>query len=108
MPKNCCVPRCKSNAERNPELCYHELPSRENLRDAWLQNNSRQGSNKGSRWQPSSRTVVCSLHFKEEDYKVGMKRKLLRPTAVPTQFPLYPSYMQPSSRKRRTLVRAPP
>ncbi|KAG0423903.1 hypothetical protein HPB47_000341 [Ixodes persulcatus] len=58
------------------------LPSRENFRDAWLKNISRQGSEKGSQWQPSSRSVVCSLHFKEEDYKVGMKRKLLQPTAT--------------------------
>ncbi|KAG0430199.1 hypothetical protein HPB47_022935 [Ixodes persulcatus] len=26
-------------------------------------------NDKGSQWQPSSRSVVCSLHFKEEDYK---------------------------------------
>lgn len=38
-----------------------------------------------------------------------MKRKVLRPTAVPTQFPLYSLYMQPAgSKKRRTLVRVPP
>ena len=64
MPKNCCVPRCKSNAARDPELCYHELPSREKFWDAWLKNISRECSEKGSQWQPSSRSVVRSLHFK--------------------------------------------
>lgn len=109
MPQNGCVLRCKSNAARNPELCYHELPSRENFWDAWLKNISRQGSEKSSQWPPSSRSVVCSLHFKEEGYKLGMKRKLLRPTAVPTRFPLYPFCMQPArSKKRRTLVRVTP
>ncbi|KAL1474276.1 hypothetical protein MTO96_021122 [Rhipicephalus appendiculatus] len=108
MPKNCCVPLCKSNASRNPELCYHELPSKENLRNAWLRNISREGTDKGSHWQPSSRTVVCSLHFNADDYKVGMKRKLLLPTAVPTQFPSYPTYMLPSrSKERKTHIRVP-
>ncbi|KAH6941591.1 hypothetical protein HPB50_020484 [Hyalomma asiaticum] len=77
MPKSCCVPRCKSNAARNSDLCYHELPAKKQLRDAWLRHISRQGNVKGSHW-------VCSIHFKEEDYKVGLKRKVLRPTAVPT------------------------
>ncbi|KAL1478124.1 hypothetical protein MTO96_035203 [Rhipicephalus appendiculatus] len=70
MPKNCCVPLCKSNASRNPELCYHELPSKENLRNAWLRKHfPEKGLTKGSHWQPSSRTVVCSLHFTADDYK---------------------------------------
>ncbi|XP_077542300.1 THAP domain-containing protein 11-like isoform X1 [Haemaphysalis longicornis] len=60
MPKNCCMPLCKSNALRNPELYYHELPSNEDLRKAWLRNISRQGSDKNSQWQPSSRAVVLN------------------------------------------------
>ncbi|KAL3187024.1 hypothetical protein MRX96_026117 [Rhipicephalus microplus] len=108
MPKHCCVPLCKSNPSRYPELRYHELPSKENLRNAWLRNISRVGSDKGSRWEPSSRTVVCSLHFTADDYKIGMKRKLLLPTAVPTQFLSYPTYMLPSnSKERKSLLRLP-
>lgn len=106
MPKNCCMPFCKSNASRNPELYYHELPCNEDLRKAWLRNISRQGSDKNSQWQPSSRAVVCSLHFAADDYKVGVKRKLLLPTAVPTQFPS--TDMLPSgSKERKTLLRDP-
>lgn len=106
MPKNCCVPRCKSNSSKTPDVCYHEFPAKEQLRDAWLHNISRQGIDKGREWKPSSRSVVCSLHFKEDDYKVGLKRKLLLPTAVPTRFPSYPTYMQPGSpKRRRALVR---
>ncbi|KAH6919943.1 hypothetical protein HPB50_029069 [Hyalomma asiaticum] len=109
MPKSCCVPRCKSNAARNSDLCYHELPAKQQLRVAWLRHISRQGNVKGSHWVPNSRAVVCSIHFKEEDYKVGIKRKVLRPTAVPTQFPPYPAYMLPAvSKKRRPVVRVEP
>lgn len=58
---------------------------------------------------PNSRAVVCSIHFKEEDYKVGLKRKVLQPTAVPTQFPSYPAYMLPAaSKKRLSVVRVAP
>lgn len=65
---------------------------------------SRQDSNKGSQWQPRSKIVVYSLHSKG-DHKVGMKRKVPRPTAVATKFPLYPFNMQPmSSKKRRTPI----
>ncbi|KAH6942703.1 hypothetical protein HPB50_009317 [Hyalomma asiaticum] len=104
MPKSCCVPRCKSNAARNSDLCYHELPAKQQLRDAWLRHISRQGNVKGSHWVPNSRAVVCSIHFKEEDYKVGLKRKVLRPTAVPTQFPSYLAYMLPAVSKKRRPV----
>ncbi|KAH6920847.1 hypothetical protein HPB50_028163 [Hyalomma asiaticum] len=55
-------------------------------------------------WVPNSRAVVCSIHFKEEDYKVGLKRKVLRPTAAPTQFPSYPAYMLPAVSKKRRPV----
>ncbi|KAH6920603.1 hypothetical protein HPB50_028409 [Hyalomma asiaticum] len=105
MPKSCSVPRCKSNTARNSDLCYHELPAKQQLRDAWLRHISRQGSVKGSHLVPNSRAVVCPIHFKEEDYKVGLKRKVLRPTALPTQFPSYPAYMLPAVSKKRRPVR---
>ncbi|KAH6930072.1 hypothetical protein HPB50_008775 [Hyalomma asiaticum] len=90
----------------NSDLCYHELPAKQQLRDAWLRHISRQGNVKGSHLVPNSRAVVCSIHFKEDDYKVGLKRKVLRPTAVPTQFPSYPAYMLPAvSNKHRPVVR---
>lgn len=95
MPKNCCVPLCASNAKKNPGLSYHEFPSSAERRQAWLTNISRQGSGgKETRWVPSDRSSVCSLHFTENDYKKGTKLRMLLPTAIPTVFPNYPSYMQ--------------
>ncbi|KAL3245355.1 hypothetical protein MRX96_046990 [Rhipicephalus microplus] len=49
---------------------------------------------KETRWVPSDRSSVCSLHFTENDYKKGTKLRMLLPTAIPTVFPNYPSYMQ--------------
>lgn len=101
MPKNCCVPLCTSNARKNPGLSYHEFPSNAERRQAWLTNISRQGSGgKETRWVPSDHSSVCSLHFTESDYKKGTKLRMLLPTAIPTVFPNYPSYMQKPSAPR--------
>ncbi|KAL3217798.1 hypothetical protein MRX96_032007 [Rhipicephalus microplus] len=39
-------------------------------------------------------TALRFVHFTENDYKKGTKLRLLLPTAIPTVFPNYPSYMQ--------------
>lgn len=52
---------------------------------------------------------MYSLHFTADDYNVGMKHKLLLPTALHTQFMGYPTYMLLfRAQQRRTLLRAPP
>uniref|UniRef100_A0A1E1X262 Putative tick transposon n=1 Tax=Amblyomma aureolatum TaxID=187763 RepID=A0A1E1X262_9ACAR len=95
MPRNCCVPLCATNARKDPTVKYHEFPCELQRREAWLKNISRQGlSGKGSKWEPSDRSLVCSLHFTENDYKKNTKVRLLLPTAVPTVFDKYPQYMQ--------------
>lgn len=74
---------------------YHEFPCDPQRREAWLKNISREGpSGKGSKWEPSDRSLVCALHFTEDDYRKDTKLRLLLPTAVPTVFPGYPKYMQ--------------
>ncbi|KAH7979809.1 hypothetical protein HPB49_011188 [Dermacentor silvarum] len=96
-------------AVRNSDLTFHELPAKEQLRDAWLRHISQQGIDKGSQWVPNSRAIVCSIHFKEDNYKVGLKRKVLRPPALLTQFLPYPVYMLlAASNKRRSVVHVAP
>ncbi|XP_064455101.1 THAP domain-containing protein 1 B-like [Ornithodoros turicata] len=104
MPKNCCVPICTSCARKDPHVKYQEFPCKPDVREAWLKMISREGAVRGSKWQPCDRSLVCSLHFTEADYKKGVKRKLLLPTAVPSLFEGYPSYMQdchPTTKRRR-------
>jgi len=43
---------------------------------------------------------VCSLHFKNEDFKENSKTRVLRTGAVPTIFPGYPKYKQISKSER--------
>ncbi|KAH6939130.1 hypothetical protein HPB50_016096 [Hyalomma asiaticum] len=38
-------------------FCYHELPAKQQLRDAWLRHISRPGNVKGSQWVPNSRAI---------------------------------------------------
>lgn len=72
MPRNCCVPLCNTNARKGPLIRYHEFPLDAEHRKTWLRNISRQGSKgKGSPWEPSDRSLVCSLciHFTDDDYR---------------------------------------
>ncbi|KAH7936786.1 hypothetical protein HPB49_004455 [Dermacentor silvarum] len=101
MPRNCCVPRCTSNAKKNPGIRYHEFPSDAGRRSQWLHNISRQGSSgKASKWEPNDSSLVCSLHFKEDDYRKTTKYRVLLPTAVPSVFPNYPAYMRRDNTQR--------
>lgn len=102
MPRNCCVPLCSTNAKKNPAIRYHEFPSDSQRREAWLKNISRQGSCKGSKWEPNDRSLVCSLHFTEDDYRKNVTLRLLLPSAVPTVFPNYPQYMRNKNGEART------
>ncbi|KAH7944034.1 hypothetical protein HPB52_014748 [Rhipicephalus sanguineus] len=58
-------------------------------------------------WIPSDRSKVCSLHFKAEDYKQGLKSKRLKPDAVPSIFPSYPTYLQEQPKKGRRELKRP-
>uniref|UniRef100_A0A131YST0 THAP-type domain-containing protein n=1 Tax=Rhipicephalus appendiculatus TaxID=34631 RepID=A0A131YST0_RHIAP len=111
MTMTCCVPFCSSHAGKSkvdgaPSVSFHEFPVTD-IREAWIKAISREGPNK-TLWQPHETAKVCSIHFKLEDYKEGMKgRRRLKPNAVPSIFPGYPAYMQRSAesirRKARTL-----
>ncbi|KAL3224386.1 hypothetical protein MRX96_049503 [Rhipicephalus microplus] len=57
---------------------------------------------------PSDRSEVCSLHFKLEDYKQGLKSKRLKPDAIPTIFRSYPAYLQQQLKKERRHLKRPP
>ncbi|KAG0436493.1 hypothetical protein HPB47_017916 [Ixodes persulcatus] len=105
------APRCRhfwteQPGKQTPDDHYFEIPSNVERRAAWLKRISRQGTAKGSPWQPASRSVVCSRHFIDKDYREGCKRKLLQSSAIPTVFPEYPSYLQGGDcPKRRKLSR---
>lgn len=104
MPKGCCVPGCPST-ERNcaNAVSFHEVPSDNRCRDAWVEAIAGDDFEERARLLSNARSVVCSLHFKPTDFKVGMKRRVLVTAAVPSIFPgkNAPSNPEPPPRKRR-------
>lgn len=112
MTLTCCVPFCSSHVARSkadgePSVSFHEFPVTD-IREAWIKAISREGPDK-MLWQPHETAKVCSIHFKLEDYKEGMKgRRRLKPNAVPSIFPGYPAYMQRSAESIRRIARTLP
>ncbi|XP_075533163.1 uncharacterized protein LOC142566205 [Dermacentor variabilis] len=81
----CCVPQCKSSTQcRRPGISFHEIPVDSSLRERWLEAIPREN------WMPtltSNCSVVCSLHFRECDFRESCKtRRRLKPGAVPSLF----------------------
>ena len=56
--KNCCVPHCKSNSRKNPELSFHRIPKDETLKKKWIKLLKTKGL-----CNPNPFNVVCSAHF---------------------------------------------
>lgn len=56
----------------------------------------------GGLWQPSDRSVVCSLHFTENDFKECSSKRILKSGVTPSVFPCYPSYKQVKNVSCRT------
>lgn len=112
MPRSCSVPLCYMNPRRDTRraaIKFHEFPCDAERREAWLKNIAREGPlGKGSKWEPSDRSVVCSLHFTENDYKKDTKIKILLPTAVPTVFNRHPGHMQKNGRRPPSAVATGP
>jgi hypothetical protein len=52
----CCVPLCKRNSMKNPELSFHQFPRESSLKETWL-------NLLGIQKQPLKSHKVCSLHF---------------------------------------------
>ncbi|XP_037523600.2 DNA transposase THAP9 [Rhipicephalus sanguineus] len=103
----CCVPFCKSSGRTSNGISFHEFPVTD-VRLLWLKKISRQSEGPGKEpWIPSDRSKVCSLHFKAEDYKQGLKSKRLKPDAVPSIFPSYPTYLQEQPKKGRRELKRP-
>ncbi|XP_037514282.1 THAP domain-containing protein 11-like [Rhipicephalus sanguineus] len=101
----CCVPFCKSSDRRSTGISFNELPVTQ-IRQEWLKKISRQAEAPGKQpCGPSDRSKVCSLHFKPEDYREGLKLRKLKPAAIPSIFPSYAGYMPESSRKGRQPVK---
>lgn len=76
-------------------LCFRFPPETESeRRQKWV------AAVKRKDWKPSSHSVLCSEHFKPDQFQVppGLKYKArLHSWAVPTEFPSHPAHLQPVS-----------
>ena len=67
MGKKCSVPNCKSGYATNTsktKISFHSFPPDPDLRNVWKINVGRPN------WEPTPHSSVCSLHFRESDYKL--------------------------------------
>ncbi|KAK4875999.1 hypothetical protein RN001_012421 [Aquatica leii] len=89
----CCVPDCKSHAKKSPDISFHRFPRQETGKVFIKTKLGQTRIDRRRAWEMllkmgkrvSSRMVVCSLHFTENDYFVqSTKRKWLKLTAVPS------------------------
>ncbi|GFS26498.1 THAP domain-containing protein 9 [Elysia marginata] len=68
---------------------------------AWISRISRKNPD-GTSWTPKPREKVCSAHFIERDFYKGHSRACLKPDAVPSVFPNYPTHKQLFSSRRKS------
>jgi len=108
MPLSCSVPLCKTgygSSKIPANVSLHKFPlTNPTLLKQWLKNISRKN------FTPTKYSCVCSLHFLPLDFIIHssdknkqrqkkrcstLSRKILKSTAVPTQFQNFPSYYVP-------------
>ncbi|XP_045783383.1 THAP domain-containing protein 1-like isoform X2 [Maniola jurtina] len=78
MVNSCCVSGCKNESYPGSRFSFHKFPKNENLKLKW--GNAVPG-------KISKSSVICSEHFKRDDFIPGYIRKMLKPDAVPSIFP---------------------
>lgn len=92
MPKTCCVPKCHSRGDREIGISFFHFPTDPQIRKEWIYMIRR---NPGKDFNLGKHTLVCSLHFKEDDMVVRsgdcLTKRLLHTGAVPSVFPFHPS-----------------
>ena len=73
----------------------------ETLFEAWI------SAIRRKEFKPSKASKICSEHFTENDYLIrpGTYVRRLKPDAVPSVFPAFPSYLKEKQTSRRILKR---
>nr|XP_021197668.2 uncharacterized protein LOC110381637 isoform X1 [Helicoverpa armigera] len=84
----CSVLTCKSTMDEpsgsSDRLCFHPFPSNEELRAKWVDMTGRYN------WHPALDDVVCSKHFRDNDYIIKRSgNRYLKTTAIPCEYVVY-------------------
>ncbi|CAH2226429.1 jg24154 [Pararge aegeria aegeria] len=72
----CAVDGCDKESYPGCGICFHKLPSNSELRKKWME---------VIPGKVTSSSVICSMHFKKEDYLTEARKKL-KPGVVPSAF----------------------
>ncbi|XP_078482097.1 protein MBD-R2-like isoform X2 [Ciona intestinalis] len=82
---HCCVPICTGDSRYNTSLSFHRMPKDEQMRKQWVVKIRR---DVGPNFKITSKTRVCSKHFKEEDFRPpdNSGRRLLKEGTLPSVF----------------------
>ncbi|KAL2098994.1 hypothetical protein ACEWY4_005474 [Coilia grayii] len=79
---HCSVNGCNNHngpVERSLGLTFHRFPFDDpDSLSLWIKNTQK------SKWSPTTRSVVCSVHFTEDCFELKGREKLLKGHAVPT------------------------
>ncbi|KAL3169665.1 hypothetical protein MRX96_015499 [Rhipicephalus microplus] len=82
--KKCCVPNCTNSSDKSTDcpLSFHKFPRSTAIKKQWAKAIGRAG------WLPASTTVICSDHFRPDDFTDGDpgSGNLMSGTAVPSIF----------------------
>ncbi|KAF8789320.1 uncharacterized protein LOC129957629 [Argiope bruennichi] len=82
----CCVPLCGVDSFKcDSSITFHEFPSNPDLAAKWIkQINSAVKTKQKPMWFPRGRSVICSKHFLQTDFKD--ESDSLKPRSIPTVF----------------------
>ncbi|KAL1446909.1 hypothetical protein WDU94_007611, partial [Cyamophila willieti] len=84
--------------DKKSGVTFHSFPQNQERRTEWIRALKRES------WSPSAYSRVCSSHFKEEDIdRTSLSYVRIREHGVPSIFPAFPVYMQPT----QTIARPP-
>ncbi|XP_053669901.1 THAP domain-containing protein 5-like [Anopheles nili] len=86
----CAVCSCRNNRRKvkkyGLDIVFHEFPKHSHLRHAW-----QEFCDRGENWSPTNCSVICSSHFRQEDYQLQKSPlirinnlRILTPTAIPS------------------------
>ncbi|XP_077536391.1 uncharacterized protein LOC144148749 isoform X1 [Haemaphysalis longicornis] len=100
MPATCVAFRC-SNTYATPGTSFHSFPKCEKLKRLWVL------ATKRANWWPSKTSLLCSAHFKSDDFthdpsivdqlpRTARMTRRLKPGAVPSVF----AHSKPPSKPR--------
>ena len=91
---------------KKPGLSFHRFPSNNSKpeqRKLWAKAVGREN------WKPSLYSLLCSDHFKEEDFRQNSEqRKGLKDDAIPSIFPALPKCLQNNAEKSKRKPSAAP